>query len=210
VVDGKQHYQEFNDARSRFYGLAAWGNGYPAATGIGTYTGGVVVELFAVKPKTNKVKIVPLNNKFQVAAHAYSQDVLVGQEDLVFKTRTTPKFERGKVLFIEPEALVYISGTAAIRGEDSLNGVGVEKQTIITMENINYLVSSQNLEQAGVSCVVPPVMKSLRIYLKDDSYYDEAKQVLDRLMPNVPSVYLLGDICRDNLLIEIEGIATNF
>lgn len=210
VVDGKQHYQEFNDARSQFYGLTSWPKGYPAATGIGTYTGGVVVEVFAVKPKSHRVEIIPLDNKLQVPPHAYSQEVLVGENDKVKKRCSTPKFERGKVLFIKPEALVYISGTAAIRGEESLDGVGVGKQTVATLENINYLRSPDNLVSAGITSEIAPGMKSLRVYLKESSYYEEAKLVVDRMMPDVPSVYLLGDICRDNLLIEVEGIATNF
>ncbi len=210
VVDGKQHYQEFNNARSQFYGLTSWPKGYPAATGIGTYTGGVVVEVFAVKPKSHRVEIVPLDNKLQVPPHAYSQEVLVGDKDSAKKSCTTPKFERGKVLYIKPEALVYISGTAAIRGEESLDGVGAGRQTIATLENINYLRSPENLRNAGVKCEIAPGMKSLRVYLKESSYYEEVKQVVDSMMPDVPSVYLLGDICRDNLLIEIEGIATNF
>jgi len=210
VKDDKQHYQEFNDARSHFYNQTNWPAGYPAATGIGTENGGVVVDLFAVTPKKENVSIFALDNKLQVAAHAYSQQVLIGQEDAIFKTRTTPKFERGKVVYANKESLVYISGTAAIRGEASLEGVGIKTQTVTTLENIDYLTSVENLQEAGVPCVKAVEMKSLRIYLKEPQYYDEAKKVVDSMSPEVPSVYLLGDICRDNLLIEIEGIATNY
>lgn len=209
VADGKQHYQEFNNARSEFYNRTQWIHGYPAATGIGTYTGGVVVEVFAVKAKSEKVNIIPIDNKLQVPAHAYSQAVLVGQEDKIM-TRTTPKFERAKVLNIAPEALVYVSGTAAIRGEESLEGVGVGKQTNTTLENIFFLISEENLHNASAQFSRCPALKSLRIYLKEPAFYNEAKAVVEQLLPAMPSVYLLGDICRDNLLIEIEGIATNF
>lgn len=209
VAHGKQHYQEFNNARSEFYNHTQWTNGYPAATGIGTYTGGVVVEVFAVKPKSTKVDILAVDNKLQIPPHAYSQSVLVGQEDKIM-ARTTPKFERAKVLNIAPEALVYISGTAAIRGEVSLEAVGVCNQTTTTLENIFFLISEENLRHASAQFSKLPSIKNLRIYLKEPAFYDEAKAVVEQLLPDIPSVYLLGDICRDNLLIEIEGIATNF
>ena len=41
--------------------------------------------------------------------------------------------------------LVYISGTAAIRGEESLKGVGLERQLQITMENIAQLIDDARL-----------------------------------------------------------------
>ena len=42
---GHQHYQDFNDARSLFYTNVEWETGYPAATGIGTQCGGIMVAL---------------------------------------------------------------------------------------------------------------------------------------------------------------------
>ncbi len=38
----------FNNARGDFYGRVNWDNGYPAATGIGTNLGGILVDLDAV------------------------------------------------------------------------------------------------------------------------------------------------------------------
>ena len=37
----------FNNVRSNFYNQAVWTNGYPAATGIGTNLGGVLVDIDA-------------------------------------------------------------------------------------------------------------------------------------------------------------------
>ena len=42
---GHQHYQDFNDARSLFYTNVEWETGYPAATGIGTRCGGIMVDM---------------------------------------------------------------------------------------------------------------------------------------------------------------------
>jgi len=73
--------------------------------------------------------------KLQVAAHAYSEQVL----EVARQKKTTPKFERAKSMTFQDRKLIYISGTAAIRGEESLTGVGLERQLRITMENIAEL-----------------------------------------------------------------------
>ena len=110
MTGGMQNYQMFNDARSAFYSGTDWTNGYPAATGIGSSAGGVVVSIYAV---SGPVKVSrPVDNPIQVPAHRYSGRVLVQGRDAV---RTTPKFERARLL----DDTVLISGTAAIKGENS-------------------------------------------------------------------------------------------
>jgi len=48
-----QHYQIFNDVRSKYYGLSDFHNGYPAATGIGMDFGGVSIDFIAAKFENN-------------------------------------------------------------------------------------------------------------------------------------------------------------
>lgn len=203
-----QHYQDFNDSRSHFYAATEWPDGYPAATGIGTQLGGVLVDVNAIIPKKDYFKCVPLDNALQVAAHAYSQNVLLGTEDRVFNEKTTPKFERAKAVVGEDRGIVYISGTAAIRGEQSLTNVGILVQTGTTMENINYLISEENLAKAGVSIAEPCHLEMLRVYLKNPEDVTAVKVYMEHLFTEVPISYLLADVCRDELLIEIEGIAS--
>lgn len=203
-----QHYQDFNDARSHFYATTDWKNGYPAATGIGTQCGGVLIDLNVIKPKDDTFYCVPLDNELQVAAHVYSQEVLIGAEDKLFCQKTTPKFERAKAVVGKENGLVYISGTAAIRGEASLEGVGVLVQTGITMENIDFLISENNLNKAGVSSRGGCKLQMLRVYLKNPDDVTTVRVYMERLFTGVPVSYLLADVCRDELLVEIEGIAT--
>lgn len=190
-LDGAdQHYQIFNNARSEFYRQADWSNGYPAATGIGVNLGGILVDLDAAVFIRPECYATPIDNKLQVAAHAYSDDVLVAAH----KKKTTPKFERAKSMTFDGHRLIYISGTAAIRGEDSLIGVGLEHQLHITMENVRQLTGDTRL-------------RVLRVYLKEESFYEEAAQLLKEYKLDIPISYLWADVCRDELLIEIEGIA---
>ena len=69
VSEGVQNYQLFNDARSDFYSGAEWVDGYPAATGIGCDSGGVMVIVYAVKGFDGAN--LPLDNPLQVPAHRY-------------------------------------------------------------------------------------------------------------------------------------------
>lgn len=189
--DGEdQHYQSFNNARSEFYGSSSWDNGYPAATGIGSYFGGVLVDVDAVVFKSDDCYATPINNRLQVAAHKYSEGVLEHSG----KMKSTPKFERAKSMTFGGQDIIYISGTAAIRGEESLKGVGLERQLHTTMENIAELIKDGKHEL-------------LRVYLKDESFYRESRKLLRGYDLAIPMIYLHTDVCRDELLIEIEGIA---
>ena len=136
--DGSQNYQEFNDARSIFYNKCEWNNGYPAATGIGADAGGVVVEVNAIKSSDRSL---PIDNPLQIAAHNYSQDVLDGKVIETLNERTTPKFERARLL----GNTIFISGTAAIKGEQSINSLNAAEQTAETMNIMDRLVSKENI-----------------------------------------------------------------
>ena len=202
MFDGEhQNYQDFNDSRSHFYEKTVWSSGYPAATGIGTNHGGVMVEIIAFQGKG--LVDWSLDNPLQIAAHRYSQCVLLGATDSKFKNRTTPKFERARVVGTPERQIVYISGTAAIRGEKSFIANDVTKQTIITMENIDYLISKSNYPVNSIS----RTYKMLRVYVKNPSQMEMVRNYMKANYPEATKIYVCADICRDELLLEIEGIA---
>ncbi|MDR1918489.1 MAG: endoribonuclease L-PSP [Tannerellaceae bacterium] len=187
---GQQNYQSFNNARSDFYGQTKWPNGFPAATGIGTNLGGVLVDLDAAVFTSPEAFARPIDNRLQVAAHAYSEKVL----EVSGKKKTTPKFERAKCMGFGERQFIYVSGTAAIRGEESLKGVGLERQLHTTMENIAQLTGKARLSM-------------LRIYLKNKDDYEESQRLMQAYHLPIPISYMCADVCREELLIEIEGIA---
>lgn len=200
---GHQNYQDFNDARTQFYNTTPWADGYPAATGIGVRQGGVTIDADALMMYDDSVRVYPLDNPLQVPAHAYSQKVLLGAGD-----KSTPKFERGKAVVYPAGMMIYVSGTAAIRGEESLSGVGVEKQAVATLENIDYLISRRNLAGAGMNVTCEPVLQYLRVYLKRKEDAACVKSILEKACPGLPVACVLADVCRDELLIEMEGVAS--
>ena len=200
ITHGNQWYQDFNDVRTLFYTSSAWESGYPAATGIGTQYGGILIDFNAV---SGEVDIVPLDNDWQRAAHVYSDEVLISHR--ADTEKGTPKFERGKSLSDGQQEVIYISGTAAIRGEESVTTGDVLSQTEITLENIQHLIGleegRENLpEHSGK-------LGLLRVYLKNEEDAPAVKADLDKLCPDLPIAYLYADVCREELLIEIEGIA---
>ena len=205
-VEGHQHYQDFNDARSIFYQGVDWNTGYPAATGIGTQWGGIMIDLDALYCKDETVLLRGVDNPLQVAAHAYSQNVLLGEKDIKLDHKTTPKFERAKAVWKDDHGFVYISGTAAIRGELSLENVGIEEQTTITLENIEYLVSRDNLQKSGIPVTENASLIIFRVYVKQWEDMEKAKETITKRYPNLPAIYTLTDVCRSELLIEIEGV----
>ena len=77
--------------------------------------------------------------------------------------KTTPKFERAKAVWKEDHGFVYVSGTAAIRGEQSLEGVGIEQQTLTTLENIEYLVSRDNLNRSDIPATENATLITFRV-----------------------------------------------
>ena len=202
-----QHYQQLNDCRSSYYATTTWGNGYPSATGIGTSAGGLIVQFDAAL--LHSARTVSLDNSLQVAAHQYSKQVLINGET---DNTTTPKFERAKAVvyssvFGDTKAQIYVSGTAAIRGEKSLENVDIQEQTIATIQNVEYLISLDNLKKHNIRVPKVPKIQIFRVYLKSETMYKEAQEIIARRYPATPTLYVVSDICRDELLIEIEGIA---
>jgi len=195
-----QHYQQFNDIRALFYEKTKWNKGYPSATGIGTKNAPLLVDVIAMKGHNGEI---PIRNSKQIDAHIYSDEVLLGAEDQALKQRYTPKFERAKLIIENTKALVFVSGTAAIIGEESLGQNNVKDQTNITIDHINNLVTKEVLN--SIEFKSKAQFESIRVYVKHISDYEVVKQVCEKRLPNVNVVYVEADVCRDELLVEIEA-----
>jgi len=195
-----QHYQEFNDARALFYDKSNWDKGYPAATGIGTKNAPLLVEVIAMQGHKNEIALM---NSKQIDAHIYSDNVLLGTKDQSLENRATPKFERAKLIIESSGASVFVSGTAAIIGEESLALDNAGTQTDVTIDHIENLVEKGQLCSTEVS--LKPTYELVRAYIKNKADFDAIKQVCERRLPGVSIIYVEGDVCREELLVEIEA-----
>jgi len=201
-----QHYQIFNDVRSKFYQLACFDHGYPAATGIGMEYGGICIDFIAAKIQ-NKNSIIGLKSPVQLDAYAYSKEVLAENNTMSDFCRTTPKFERAKILITPENKWIFISGTAAIVGQASIPQLNVEQQTEMTIHNIMSLISTENLQKHGISHVEKASINHLRVYVKYKNDIQQVKDICLNYFPQIPIAFAVADICRPELLVEIEGQA---
>ena len=107
----------------------------------------------------------------------------------------------------EEAGWVYISGTAAIRGEVSLRVTRADDQTRTTLENIAYLLSKENLQkQTDWVIHSAPCPLYFRVYVKHAEDFETVKRVVGESYPDLPVLYVQADICRDDLAVEIEGM----
>lgn len=195
-----QHYQIFNEVRKEWYSKTLFVDGYPAATGIGVKTGPFSIDFIATSPNPSLRKIGLYNPK-QVNAYHYAQQHLIG-DTLQGEQKNPPLFERAKMLESNNELQVFVSGTAAILGQETVGVDDVQKQTEVAINNMLELVS-------------PGVTRSnqtfhfnhIRVYIKDVAFRDTIKTLCETQFPHISKSLVLADVCRNNLLMEIEGEA---
>ncbi len=201
----QQNYQIFNDVRAHYYDKGQFRFGYPAATGIGMNTGGVIIDFMAIS-ESAQVKIRPIANPGQIDAHRYSGKVLEGTSS----EKCTPKFERAKMVVVDnSHRYIYVSGTASILGEKTMHEGDVEKQTMTTIDNINNLFSERNQQEMGGRFDMEKVRFShLRVYVKHMDDVPAVKKICESRLRCKSILFLESDVCREDLLVEIEGVFT--
>jgi hypothetical protein len=205
-IDGRlrQHYQMFNETRSKFYKQYRNRQDFPAATGIGMLYLGVCIDSFSITGDEN-LKIVPISNPNQSESYKYGQKVLVGVPDCNLSQNQPPQFERAKLILLNNAARLIISGTAAIIGEDTVAIGDVEEQTRVTIKNIQILSDAETLKtQCPEINVIPATYSYVRVYVKFKEDISKVRKICNEAYGDVPTTYVVADICRDNLLVEIE------
>ncbi len=203
-----QHYQVFNNVRSKYYARSDFRNGYPSATGIGTKAGGVIVSFYAANP--NGYKIYSIENPLQRAAFNYTDEVLIGDAEYQGFIKCTPKFARAKLMQNKVSFQVYISGTASIREEKTIGENDVVRQTQITIENISKLINSDTLSSINKDLNAEPKIDFIRVYIKRPEDFSAVKSTCETMLPGIPGIFVVSDICREKLLVEIEALASAF
>ena len=197
--DERQNYQEFNEVRGGWYRKRNLLKDFPAATGIGTR--GEIVRLEIIAGAVDDAyNVYSLLNPGQQNAHQYSEGKLVGSIK-----ESTPLFERGKMIFGNGKGHIWVSGTAAIKGEESIPG-DVLEQSNITCENIERLIDVSNLRELGLPSGNYDISaRYIRAYVKYLSDGPLVRELLVNLYPDTLVHVLEADVCRDELLVEIEA-----
>ncbi|MDE7150534.1 MAG: hypothetical protein K2O01_09105 [Bacteroidales bacterium] len=200
-VEMKQNYQEFNAAREAFYHIHKRDTVYPAATGIGCDYDGIIIDAVLFESADGH-RPPALKSPVQAEAFDYTEHVLVGEN-----AKTPPLFSRARLQTRKAQDAAtdfplccWISGTASIAGEKTLDPTLPEKQLDNTIQSIESLVAT----------AVPPVphYRRIRLYLKPTLDAAQAQRIADSLHARFPEEIcqvVYADICRDDLWVEIEG-----
>lgn len=176
-----ERYRRFCSARARR--MAAHGlDRYPAATAIGHH-GPRRLQVYALCAAQAGTA---LENPRQVSAWEYPRQF----------GPTAPSFARAMQL---PQGGLAISGTAAVIGFTSHHAGDVTAQANEAVANLHALLQRAALPEFDAS-------SPLKVYVRHPDDVPAVRAVLaQRLDPAVPCVLLQGDICRRELLVEIDG-----
>ena len=204
-----QRYHELNRARADFYHDIRFNcsslasnhsrNIYPASTGIGMSGTGLVASCMALETKRKDVCLFPLENPQQTPAYDYDP----------CHSPQSPRFSRAVALVLGNYITTWVSGTASIVDSESRHLGDPEQQTMQTIDNIERLIAADNFAAHGVKGAGAKLreLAKIRVYLKRPQDLDKCRAVCERRFESVPAIYAVADICRPELLVEIEGVA---
>jgi len=205
MKEGFQNYQVFNEVRSEYYNKFRTVSGYPAATGVGMKHGGVFLDFCALKADET-IKLKAVNNPGQVNAYEYGQQVLKGMANSTSALKHPPQFERGLLLANRTSNTLFVSGTASIIGQETIGKGDVEEQALVTIENIRNVADLKRIRHlTGKDDIGPGKFSLLRVYIKKQEDFKTVKNICSDHFPGSPVIFIEADICRDDLLTEIEA-----
>jgi chorismate lyase/3-hydroxybenzoate synthase len=182
----EERYRQFCAGRAAGMAASALA-GYPAASAIGVRDGRRVLQVCALAARAAGVAV---ENPRQLSAWRYPRQY----------GPVPPGFARA-MHAPSTSAQLYISGTAAVVGHASHHAGDVAAQVEETLNNLDSLCVAAGSAPLGGARDV------LRAYVRHAS---DAALVRERLHARVgaqtPLLVLLGDICRSELLVEIDGL----
>lgn len=205
---GVERYRELNRARTDYFDAKASSGAmktsdrgvvYPASTGIGTGGNGLVLSAMALQSTRTDVHLVALENPGQTSAFDYEKRFSI----------KSPKFSRAMAVVVDDYATIWISGTASILDSESVHIGDIEKQTHQTIDNIESLIAEENLARHGFKGCGATLQElaKVRVYIKHAEDYEKCRAICEARFGPLPIIYANADVCRPDLLVEIEGVA---
>jgi len=178
-------YDEFNAVRTRFFNERNVFDGLvPASTGVGGRNGAnaaLMAECLACRPLNSGVEAEAVVSPLQCPAPEYGSSFSRAVE------LATPEMRR-----------LYLSGTASISEDGQSIHVGdVERQVARTMEVVEAILSSREMGWGDVVRAIGYYKHSA-----DCPLFGGHCKGLE--LPEFPIALVKNDICRDDLLFEIE------
>ncbi len=190
-TDGLERYRQFNAGRQDGFLQAerhVTGNLVPAASALGSAGGPLTVCFIASK----NTAPIPIENPRQVSAYDYPPEYGVRR----------PTFSRASLVPMREASLFLLSGTASIIGHESVHQGDVVAQTREIIANILAVLDEANRKSGKAAFSLDDL--HYKVYVR----HPEQLPLIDgelRKMISAPIIYLQADICRSELLLEIEA-----
>ncbi len=188
---GLERYRQFNLGRQDAF-LARGRNverSAPAACALGATTGPLTIAFLA-----SKTPAINIENPRQVSAYDYPEQ---------YGPRS-PTFSRASLLVLPRKSMLFISGTASIVGHETVHAGDVAAQTRETMANIGAVLEQAN--RGGSNHRLGDF--DFKVYVRHSADLATVKDELAKILGTAYSAtFLHADICRDDLLVEIEATA---
>ena len=187
--NGLERYRGFNAGRHEGFvekGRSIGEESVPAASALGSNSGSLVIYFMAGKQSGN-----PVDNPRQVSAYRYPH---------LFGPRS-PIFVRAMSATVGGQHCFFISGTASIVGYETVHQGDAEKQTMETLLNIHTLLQQVPHYDPAQGRML------LKVYLRHDADMAMVQaKIHAQFGATCNAVYLHSNICRSDLLLEIEGV----
>jgi len=187
-----ERYRHFNSARQMAFrksGRATMGT-VPAASALGSPAGSPISIYFLAARRPPKM----IENPRQTSAYHYPPKF----------GRHSPMFSRACVLSESAGTNLFVSGTASIVGYETIHQGDVGAQTRETLANINALLEEANRVVGRARYSLDGL--KFKVYVRRPSDLRAIEGVLaGPLRSSTSIVYLQADVCREDLLVEIEA-----
>lgn len=183
----EERYKQFCLGRSRGFGHVAERT-YPAATAVGRPDS---LPMLQVCWLAGREAGRPVENPRQVQAYRYPRQY----------GPAAPRFSRA---LRTPRGQLMISGTASIVGSESVHAGDLPRQLEETALNLRHVLGAAAGDGGGATALPPPGTV-IKTYLRDAAHAAIAAEHLRRALGGqVEVLVLVADICRSELLVEIE------
>lgn len=190
---GRENYHAFCIGRSQAFEAAHTGDfrhALPAASGVGCDGGALAVLFVAGRAAPRHIE-----NPDQVSAYHYPPEY--GERP--------PSFARATVATHAGRPLVFLSGTAAIKGHATVSPDSLSGQLDCTLDNLSIIGRAVGVgESLGANS---GLSRHFKAYLRHAADLASVRERLERdlFQPGDRVIYLRADICRAALDVEIEA-----
>lgn len=186
-----ERYRQFNIGRQQAF-LAhnrPVASNVPAACALGTAAGGLQIAVMATR-----AKVVGIENPRQVSAYHYPSQ---------YGPRS-PTFARAGLVSLGGRDVLFVSGTASIVGHETLHIGDVAAQTRECLQNIAAVVDEANRVSGQARFRLDEL--AFKVYVRQLEHTAAVRRVMmDIIGAPLSALFLQADICRSDLLVEIEA-----